>query len=156
MDLANKNAVITGGSRGIGRAVAMALAKKGVNLALAYRSDRASAEQTLDLLKKYQVTAIAVQADIGSQGMPSHQDGQEGNQEFFSPAQEPECDEQDVGRQDIGVCQSQESRGPEGRGTDIAGKDGHYQQNGGGQVRVQDDASQEFLQNRSFRSERLI
>lgn len=51
MEFKNKNVLITGGSRGIGRATAIAFAKKGANVAINYRSDDLAAKETLSLLK---------------------------------------------------------------------------------------------------------
>jgi NAD(P)-dependent dehydrogenase (short-subunit alcohol dehydrogenase family) len=50
--LSNKVAVITGASRGLGRAMALALAEQGANLALVAR-DAAALAETADLAKKY-------------------------------------------------------------------------------------------------------
>ena len=45
IDLAGKNALVTGASRGIGRAIAIRLAEAGARVALHYRSGRAEAEE---------------------------------------------------------------------------------------------------------------
>lgn len=44
-----KNAIVTGGSRGIGKAIAIALSKKGINVALTYRTDK---EKALSVVRK--------------------------------------------------------------------------------------------------------
>ncbi len=46
-----KYALVTGGSRGIGRAVSVALAEKGYNIIINYRSNHAEAEETLKLVR---------------------------------------------------------------------------------------------------------
>lgn len=45
-DLSGKVAVVSGGTRGIGRAVSLALASRGARLVLGYRADAAAAEET--------------------------------------------------------------------------------------------------------------
>jgi 3-oxoacyl-[acyl-carrier protein] reductase len=47
-----KTALVTGGSRGIGRAVCVELAGRGYRLAVNYQSNRAAAEETLDLIRQ--------------------------------------------------------------------------------------------------------
>ena len=63
----SKNAIITGGSRGIGKAMALKLGELGYNVAINYRSD-SSKQLTEDLVEEikseYGVEAIAVQADV--------------------------------------------------------------------------------------------
>lgn len=63
MDLANRTAVITGGKR-IGRVVAGALARRGANVVLAYRSSRAEAEATAHDVATAGRKAIVVPADV--------------------------------------------------------------------------------------------
>ncbi|MDD4514143.1 SDR family oxidoreductase [Massilibacteroides sp.] len=58
-------ALITGGTKGIGRAIATTLAQKGYNLILTYSTDHKSAEDTaVALLKDYKVETRLLQADI--------------------------------------------------------------------------------------------
>lgn len=62
-----KNAIITGGSRGIGEAMAMKLGEMGYNVVINYRSDssEALAEAIIEKLKNnYGVDALAVQSDV--------------------------------------------------------------------------------------------
>ncbi|TDZ15792.1 Short chain dehydrogenase asqE [Colletotrichum orbiculare MAFF 240422] len=63
--LAGKTAIVTGGSRGIGRAIAIHLACKGLTrLAITYASNKDAAKETLDECRRLGVKeAIAVQAD---------------------------------------------------------------------------------------------
>lgn len=51
MQFKNKNVLITGGSKGIGRATAIAFANEGANVAINYNSDDITAKETLALLK---------------------------------------------------------------------------------------------------------
>ncbi len=45
MSLRNRVALVTGGSRGIGRGIAVRLAKDGARVAIAYRTNKAAAQQ---------------------------------------------------------------------------------------------------------------
>jgi 3-oxoacyl-[acyl-carrier protein] reductase len=60
----NKSVVITGGSRGIGRACAMLFASKGYNVLLGYNKNKAAAEETLAAISEYGVKCAAYSADI--------------------------------------------------------------------------------------------
>ncbi len=68
MDLRGKVALVTGGNRGIGRAISIALAEKGADVAVNYRRNRESAEEVVDLLSALGVRAIAIQADVSDYG----------------------------------------------------------------------------------------
>ena len=62
-----KNAIITGGSRGIGKAMALKLGEKGYKVVINYRSDSSKAltEEVIEEIKsEYGVEALAVQADV--------------------------------------------------------------------------------------------
>lgn len=63
-DLAGKVAVVTGGSRGIGREIALLLARRGADVAINYRSREADADGTLKELEDLGVRALSVQADL--------------------------------------------------------------------------------------------
>ncbi|KAI9835561.1 MAG: hypothetical protein M1819_002012 [Sarea resinae] len=71
--LEGKLAIVTGGSRGIGAAIARNLASKGASLVLNYTSDK-STETTEALAEELQrehgINAITVQADLGTVGGP--------------------------------------------------------------------------------------
>ncbi len=64
MELNNKIAVITGGSIGIGLAVAEALAKEGVHLALVARGEDRLKQAAADIARKYGVQAVGFGADV--------------------------------------------------------------------------------------------
>ena len=64
MSLTGKTAVVTGGSRGIGRAVCLELARRGANVAFSYAGNTAAAEETLKELEALGVQARAVQGSV--------------------------------------------------------------------------------------------
>jgi 3-oxoacyl-[acyl-carrier protein] reductase len=66
MLLEGRNAVVTGGSRGIGMAVALDLAAEGANVALNYRKSAAEAEQVVNKIKDLGREAVAIRADVSS------------------------------------------------------------------------------------------
>ena len=59
-------AVVTGGSRGIGRAVAVALAGQGWNICLSYVANPAAAQEAVAAVQTAGARALAVQADVAS------------------------------------------------------------------------------------------
>jgi NAD(P)-dependent dehydrogenase (short-subunit alcohol dehydrogenase family) len=66
--LANKVALITGGDSGIGRAVAIAFAKEGADVAIAYLNEHGDAQETQALVAKEGRRCIAVAGDVGNEG----------------------------------------------------------------------------------------
>jgi len=64
MRLAEKKALVTGSSRGVGRAVALALAREGADLVVNYSSSPAAAEEVVAQIKALGRRAVAVQADL--------------------------------------------------------------------------------------------
>ncbi len=66
MKIEGSNAVITGSSRGIGRAVALHLAERGANVVICCRSRVEEAEEVKELAEKAGVRALVVQADLGT------------------------------------------------------------------------------------------
>lgn len=67
--LKGKNALITGGDSGIGRAVAVAYAKEGANVAIAYLDEQEDkdADKTIKLVEKYGVKAYKIRVDISEE-----------------------------------------------------------------------------------------
>lgn len=63
MKLRGQTALVTGGSKGIGRAICLALAREGANVVIAAR-DEARLKETMEELKEMDVRALAVQADV--------------------------------------------------------------------------------------------
>lgn len=64
MDLKNKTALVTGGGTGIGRATSLALAARGVSVAVNYSRSRDDAEETVRLITNGGGRAVAIQADV--------------------------------------------------------------------------------------------
>ena len=62
--LVGKNAVVTGGSRGIGRAIALGLAEAGADVVLTYRNNRAEADKVVALIEKLGRRALALPMDV--------------------------------------------------------------------------------------------
>ncbi len=62
--MTNKIALITGGSRGIGKAIAISLAKEGINIGLIYRQRADEANNALKELQNLGVRAFAYQCDV--------------------------------------------------------------------------------------------
>lgn len=67
MMVRGKNALVTGASRGIGRAVALGLAQGGTNVAVNYAGNRGKAEEVVSEIKALGVNAWAVQADVSDE-----------------------------------------------------------------------------------------
>ncbi len=64
IDLSGKCAVVTGGSRGIGRAIALRLAEQGANVAFSFRGNAEAAHATQADVAALGRQAIAIQADV--------------------------------------------------------------------------------------------
>lgn len=67
MNLTGKVAFITGGGRGIGKGCAMALARAGADIALTYRRDNDSAQQTVSEIEALGPKALALQCDVSEE-----------------------------------------------------------------------------------------
>jgi 3-oxoacyl-[acyl-carrier protein] reductase len=64
--LSGKSAIVTGASRGIGRATALRLAEAGANVAVNYLQNKNAAEEVAEECRKFGVKAITVQADVAN------------------------------------------------------------------------------------------
>lgn len=65
IDLTGKVALVTGASRGIGRAIALRLAEAGADIVLNFVASRAAADQTAEVIAEFGRRVAVVQADVG-------------------------------------------------------------------------------------------
>src|SRR5437763_3623018 len=66
--LAGKTALVTGGSRGIGRAIAQRLGRDGARIAVHYNSNGAAAKETVAAIEAAGGSAFAISAELGLSG----------------------------------------------------------------------------------------
>jgi 3-oxoacyl-[acyl-carrier protein] reductase len=66
MSLAGQTALVTGGSKGIGRAICLALAREGANVVITARHEN-EIKDTMDKLKAMNSESLAIQADVRSE-----------------------------------------------------------------------------------------
>ncbi|ALC83703.1 MULTISPECIES: glucose 1-dehydrogenase [Bacillus] len=66
-DLAGKTAIVTGSSKGIGKAIAERFGKEKMNVVVNYRSDPEGGEETAKNIEKSGGKAVAVKADVSSE-----------------------------------------------------------------------------------------
>lgn len=64
--LRNQVAVVTGGSRGIGRAIALKLAEQGASVVVNYTSNSQAADDVVETIEKMGSKALAVKADVSN------------------------------------------------------------------------------------------
>ena len=64
MKLANKVAIVTGGSSGIGESIVRAMAVEGARVGIGYRSHPEAAEKTVELIENDGGRAVAIQGDV--------------------------------------------------------------------------------------------
>ncbi|EIT85052.1 3-ketoacyl-(acyl-carrier-protein) reductase [Fictibacillus macauensis ZFHKF-1] len=64
--LNGKTALVTGASRGIGKAIALELAKQGANVAVNYAGSEAKAQEVVEEIRALGQQAIAIQADVAN------------------------------------------------------------------------------------------
>jgi 3-oxoacyl-[acyl-carrier protein] reductase len=64
--LEGRTALVTGASRGIGKAIALALAEAGCNVVVNYRKEREAAQQTAEAIRQLGRVCTVIQADVAS------------------------------------------------------------------------------------------
>jgi 3-oxoacyl-[acyl-carrier protein] reductase len=64
MKLMGKNAVVTGGGRGVGRAICLAFAQEGANVVVNYAGNRQAADDVVAMIEKMGRKAVAVKGDV--------------------------------------------------------------------------------------------
>nr|HID13702.1 SDR family NAD(P)-dependent oxidoreductase [Anaerolineae bacterium] len=65
MNLENKVAIVTGASRGIGRAIALELARRGAHVVVNYNRSAEAAAEVVAAIESAGGQGLAVQADVG-------------------------------------------------------------------------------------------
>lgn len=66
LQLAGKKALVTGGTRGIGRAIVLALAAQGVSVVACYQEESEAVSSLKEELKRYNTESYVFQADVSS------------------------------------------------------------------------------------------
>jgi 3-oxoacyl-[acyl-carrier protein] reductase len=67
MKLEGKNAVVTGGGRGVGRAISLAFAKEGANVVVNYAGNQKAADEVVEIIKGMGRKGVAVKGDVGQE-----------------------------------------------------------------------------------------
>jgi 3-oxoacyl-[acyl-carrier protein] reductase len=67
MKLEGKNAIVTGGGRGVGRAISVAFAKEGANVVVNYAGNQKAADEVVEIIKGMGKKAVAVKGDVGTE-----------------------------------------------------------------------------------------
>ena len=67
-ELSGKVSLVTGASRGIGRAIAIALGEEGVDVAVNYLTQEGAAQETCERVRAHRRRAVAIRADVSQAG----------------------------------------------------------------------------------------
>ena len=71
LGLEGKNAIVTGGSLGIGSAIALTLAREGCNVAINYRRHDAEANEVVRQVEELGRRGLAIKADVAGNSTPA-------------------------------------------------------------------------------------
>lgn len=66
MEKKNKTALVTGGSRGLGKNMAISIAQKGIDLVITYNSNKDAADKVVEEIRLLGQKAVAIQLDTGN------------------------------------------------------------------------------------------
>lgn len=72
LSLGGKHALVTGGSRGIGRSIALELARQGVIVAACYQHESAEVTSLVKMLRQFHKENIVIQADVSDEASVKH------------------------------------------------------------------------------------
>ena len=67
MKLEGKNAVVTGGGRGVGRSISLEFAKEGANVVVNYAGNQKAADEVVEMITAMGRKAVAVKGDVGQE-----------------------------------------------------------------------------------------
>ena len=70
VELADRLALVTGGGKGLGRQIAIELARAGATVIINYRSDKLAAEETLLLVQEFSASSRIIQAAVSYTHLP--------------------------------------------------------------------------------------
>ena len=65
--LEGKNAIVTGGGRGVGRAISLAFAQEGANVVINYAGNQKAADEVVGMIQAMGRKAVAVKGDVGQE-----------------------------------------------------------------------------------------
>ena len=65
--LEGKNAIVTGGGRGVGRAISLAFAQEGANVVINYAGNQKAADEVVGMIQAMGKKAVAVKGDVGQE-----------------------------------------------------------------------------------------
>ena len=138
MPLNQKHALITGGSRGIGRGIALKLAEQGVKIGVHYYQNESAAKRTLEEVRRRGSEGFTVQADVRSPEAITRMFGevksQFGKLDIFVSNARPEAAEFFQGPMDITLKQWDAASDSQGKAFLIAAREASALMPDGGRI----------------------